>query len=615
MRGLAAAAAAVVLFVFGGASAAAEETQVVKFSKDTVTVTPSQSASVVIVNTSTGVADLELAAYVAGSDGTAIIVTLTPNKAEKLAAGQGTTVVIAAPDAKSSGQGIITVRSKIGENVFVDSLPVTVTAGTAIKPGVTTWKPEVFSWGAATRGKTIPLESGSTCPPPPADASGNSGSASTTTTVKPAATAVIATGVHSTRVDAVCEGDHLRLDFGMFPRAGTYKGTLEVGETKVDLEVRRADPWPVAAVLAAIGILIAIVQRLWFANRVRFNEGRRTVKLLKPLANAAQKDFSVAAGDVTWKNYDIRPAANKVMDDLVAKVDEAKGGRSSWLSGPKDGDVELQAALKGAASARASIEAWPTAAKAVAALAAARADLGDRSRRAAKLVAWADGVLAGTTKIPPTLTAADSFRNDVATCAAAFGHVKVVVELERALAGLEWYATDPFDRRTFDEARGRVQGASRELERANDPGEVDGAAIAGDLKRARRLIDRLPTPRPPTNREVAADLTRAVVPVADWVDGLLRGVNRVERHVSQLLGSYWVFTAWTIVALLLAALAAITSGLQAQYVGKPWGTPFDYLTMLLWGYGTTSVLTPIIEGAERLVQRPALPVSAPAEKS
>lgn len=627
MRALAAAVSIIVLVCAGAGPAFGEEPGPVDFTGTSVTVTPRKPGTVTVVNTSGVETTFSVTAYAATPTGAPISLDVQPTTIS-LAAGKGGSIAVSSPSATVSGSGVLTVAAALDGTSVVETLPVVVTASPAIKPGVTSWKPESIWLGPVdvTDGRGIPLEVDGTCPTKlPGDRDGTAGAkgddgngegadappTATRTAVATAATAVISTGSSSTTVEAHCVGDALELDFGPFPEAGTYKGTLAFGDDEVELEVRRAHHWLFAALLGFIGILVAVGQRFWFTNRLRFSEAKRAIATLKAAGTKAQTEFEEVGAGEPWSATTVVPAAGDAVRSLTDEVTAAQGTRSFLRpTATQDGEVELEVTLAKASKARASIDAWPSTGDAFKKLAAARAALDDATAaQAPGLVSWADTHLGGAVTVA-SLSDADALRTNLVAATEGLGFAKVVGELDRLLSQREPYATGGFDARTAAEARGRLREVERELERATVPSQVGEANVAADLKAVRRLVDRLPEPPPPPrNREIAAKFGGPVTLVPGWVDGLLSpgATARVADRVGAFLGSHWAMTAWTYVALVLAGLAALASGLQAQYVAKPWGLPFDYLTMFLWGYGATTLLTPIIEAAERLVQRPQLP--------
>jgi hypothetical protein len=412
---------------------------------------------------------------------------------------------------------------------------------------------------------------------------------------------------------------------------GTYSGTLTVDGASVALTVlaRHWIGWLVLAL--SFGVLMG----LWLLH---YAGVRRTLWDLR--ARCAELDERIQAlGTVGGLEPDPANARGRVARALRS-VEMLRSAAFRSL----EGQPAYNAALAELTAMEAAVDAWPTLETRVTTLQKTIADaapsLGnangppshDGTRRVeARIMAWARA-LAGPRKVPVDGAAELAKRLDDAVTglhtgvllngAAQNAHTWIV-----ALKAVP--ITDGQEVLKVTEAERTLSEAWWELWESDDPAALAARQTQADLAAVEKLLSqlnfRLPGQERAPAEAMALDLTAAreqtvfvSPPGAD--DGNEKKVGTLARWMTalgqRLRPRRWrqLIAAWDVVFLLLAVVLAILTGLKQLYFDTTfWGTPGDYVTAILWGFGVKVVVDITIASVTRFfgVRSGAPPPVAP----
>jgi hypothetical protein len=62
----------------------------------------------------------------------------------------------------------------------------------------------------------------------------------------------------------------------------------------------------------------------------------------------------------------------------------------------------------------------------------------------------------------------------------------------------------------------------------------------------------------------------------------------------------WKAVRWQVLAVLVVAALTVAAGLEFLYVGKTWGTPWDWLAAIVWGTTAQVVATGLVTSLDNL---------------
>lgn len=389
----------------------------------------------------------------------------------------------------------------------------------------------------------------------------------------------------------------LGLAVGRLP-AGSYTGRValtpgdDAGNVDVTLTVK--DGWVLFLVALLAGLALAVVvQRITGVVVPRFTLRRKADRIRNTYENAVQR-LTAAQGAGAWKTSTLTDLDDRIVE-IKADISEKTAG--AYVSIDSAVVTALQAEIDALDAAVTKLGDLAEVAPALtAALASYDHDaasvpvppgvsltepalIGDAR---AKLVAYAvqvddlpdllSGLTAATeqvTKVKRLRTYVAALVNDIATLRQG-GHV-TPEELDRPETDLtaawrEIFTADNVDRLPaleqkldgVDDALSHLfasVGRSHAPRRARMPvGRDDVEALTFDVEGSPpRVVDAASTAR----REAA---------MARWLEGF---------------------------ALLVGVVVAVATAYAALYVGKPFGSPLDYLAVLTWGLATPSALTAI----------------------
>jgi hypothetical protein len=463
-------------------------------------------------------------------------------------------------------------------------------AAPAVTAGVTTWMvTSRSSWpwqhDGGSLGNPIPLATATDC----------------TTAGSP--TGVLATGDDTVSVSGSCEGAALHLVFGSIPRAGSYKGKLKVGDTEVDLELRRTFAlwWPVLLILAGFAAA------LW--SQGRLNQGWRGqqrwwLSRFPARATRADEQFHHASSGKNWETYQLAAAVDAKTTDLRDRLNTIAKSRSPlirFLPWPDTyAQTERDAIRTEISTLESLIADWPTMAGA---LNTAHERLFSQSYYPRRAPAFAERIrqilIPGDAVLD--VDELDSRRLETKAVPEAFTIVDHLEELDRYLQALEAVDGDrpSADLETLRRARQLERQASAELREITDARQVS-SDVASTVRRATRLASRLPRPMPA--RADGSVVTETYVAAPDELHLSILGVLR--RYVAATLGRG--LEVGHTAMILLSLTVGVWSGLALLYTGKAWGESVrDFIAAFVWGFGSSVVLAPVVSAVKQLGTRPS----------
>lgn len=597
------------LFAFATPARAQSAPDPIAFIGDSTTVTGGDPSPVVVINTSTAALSLTVATDVRQDDGSPI--ALTSNTASdpsiaNLQPGKSATFTLTRTDAAATttGAGFLLVTvTQVGASGPTAIVKHPLSVGIAkLKPAVTSWKLTSELRDDSVQDRPIPLDSPSNC-------EGLVDGKTVPGTLNSGSETVTVTGTCQTKSVNGSKAS-LALAFGPIPRVGTYTGDLTVDGTKVSLELRVSRPIILAIILILIGLTLAFIFHFYVANSYRVGRVAAALEHLDSEAQVAQDAFVQASDGNPWHNYSIGVGARRQAAELVERATKSTTNNWWWwLRSSDDVDADLKSATADGATLKGQIASWPAVADELSAL--ADVDLSPAEQElVTNLWTWRNATLAP--EVAARTLEPDEWvklGTNAAAAAKALGLAKVALELSAAVErydGADDQLETP-DLLILFEARAKKREALAELKRAATPDEVAKLEIQADLDAVRRLLDQLPPVRPAGK---AAGYTSANFIAADlpeWVGATLAAAATAPTYTEQTghLPSPRAIRGWNWALFVIVGFAAIWAGLVGAYFDKAWGTPRDIVTMLLWGFGTTTVLTPVFDALQHLGEGPA----------
>ncbi len=390
--------------------------------------------------------------------------------------------------------------------------------------------------------------------------------------------------------------------------AGSYSGKLTLASgttTTVSLTVKHW--WLIAGLVVFGGILLALlIQRYsgYWAPRGRLFQ---RIDDIHAEHDSATKRLKQAAGRKPWKGF-----ALAGFDDLETAARNEIDNKSKWrtifqidqkLIDALDADLDALAA---------KVALLDTLTEAAQKLDAAITELDDpraadlpplqgtdRERKEPALATAAPKAEAGTA------LAADELRDKIDELT-ALGQLAGTLHDDQHELGLYWSQAKDLD----DGLRGQpehnqvaplqktLKGIRHELWTGDS---ADGLDVRGALDEARDTIAKLwsSLPAAPELERFAAGGGRYLA-----AEGIIAGNGGAEVAPGlSATDARKIITgaAWRQFAVVLASTAvALVTGISALYVGKPWGTPWDYIAAIFWGLMTQAVITAVAGAVDGL---------------
>lgn len=393
----------------------------------------------------------------------------------------------------------------------------------------------------------------------------------------------------------------LVFDDGGIRSVGQYSGTLKLGEKTVALSYLNSAPISWALIAASVGLALGVLRQVR-TNSLPVRRLDKRVTLIGEEALRNDDEYAKRAGAATYNGYDLMSAVGPEMARLQIALALLNPGwltRQGWIAAFSGKDEEhLDGLVKEAAELNDLVQQWPNLATDFEELMAELRKVDELSLKglAPNLVQSARSMVAPTEGNPKstvlTIKQARDLVEAVPKTTRALRLLPVASQLSKELA----HQPDvPSDRPVWVEAGHLTRQALAELAVAKDASSLEQAKVDELLTRARALYRQLP-PR-------EAGRTAAIVPqdfVPETVIALIAGLGRAARSTWSVLSARQIDIVWLAVAIGLA----IWSGLTLYYVDKPWGRLGDIIIMVVWAFGATALLTPVLSAIEDVIGKP-----------
>lgn len=589
----------------GRAPAAAAQDVSLRFAENAPLALGPKPATIVVVNESDTAWDAELQLALFGQDGSASSAFTIKLPKQAVPSGGSKAFVIErdtmAEVADATG-ALVLIGTSEGRTVRA-TRAVTASAKAHAEPAVkkltiVSKKRHPFARGSRVAGAYLPLKEGATCPEgtePPESASITVSDGSTTKPLKYTCEAGTNGGIF--------------FDASEIKKPATYSGTMKVGDTDIELTVRQTSTvsWAIATLL--VGILVALLRYTWSANIHPVRRARLRLSKMSGEATTAQGRFERMAAGAAYRRYQFMEGVQRRIVELQTELDEARPAflkRWYMAFAPSEKDLQdqvLEKVGRKMASLDATIRAWPGLADDLAEL-RARLDsiTGKGLDHLARSLVDRGRVLLHPTDAGELSVEADAAATLVAEVPAtsdALALLPAAHELDQRLKEVEPDGGEPADEAVWSRARQLHRQAMAELREAKDANDVIRAGVDELLQTARRLALQL-EPRQEGEGQGSADPT-VVKGSGSWVNAVAL-LKRISRPIQSVLrGGPAVGLVW----FLLAVGVAVWSGLSSLYIDRPWGTARDYLAMLVWAFGVTTVVPTVLTSLEELAAGPA----------
>lgn len=520
-------------------------------------------------------------------------------------AGRAVGTLAAAPDAPD-GAGYVQVVATSEDETVVIRRPLS-TAPSGVTPAVTTWSgvsPGTFGLTGGDGSDPLPLK-GSTC------------GADETEKVW------ITTGRSTATLDWVCEPAKDNAAITFVPAGdmaiGKYTGTLELDE-KVSVTYLKTAPWWVPVIAILIGFFFAIAFRAWLDCWRPLGRALGRVGHVAQRLKDAQATFVSRAGKAEFRRYDITSGVERELASIGAGLRGlppkwARHWYTRWIPwNPADRADDEEKLLERIAKLDALADAWPGVAGDLGVL---RTRLDDNEAKgvevlATRLTKAARGLLSPECGAEsPEAADATDLVSKVPETATALALLPLVREVSDTIEGGLSADRRAGDVLAFYAARRAYRRAAGELARAESAEDVKESGVNGLIEEARTTLIGLGTQPPVAGMThdillFKAARDRLAEPALERVRAL---PDLVRRARASLLITRSVDWGWLLVALAIATW----TGLAAQYVDKPWGLWQDWVVMVVWAFGATTVLAPVLTAVSNVAAGP--PRGTAAEKA
>lgn len=387
-----------------------------------------------------------------------------------------------------------------------------------------------------------------------------------------------------------------RLTFHGIARTGAkYDGDIKIGDTKVSVTVTRGTTAVYPIILLMLGLLLALYVLGQGPRRVVALLLRRLRVTQAAIGTASQPggaivDFRQAAGTAPWRDLDIFDDAKNVADEVERDLNGLSRAKRFTLTEDDKEAVEIGTKLATLETAASSL---PKFAQQLLALQAALPVVQSSSQLPAWTARLHNDLLSAkkltVAQVPEQLAAA----GDSAAVAAWWPGVAQQIRnlqdrIDELMRDLQQRPTE--ERRRITVAQGKFNAALGAFSLAETSAEVR-AAHADEFAKAQNSIDALASLTVITKASFAGSL-RGVMSVAiSAPDQYLAGAHAIEAGQRRA----------SLVTIVIVGAALMVAGLQAVYIGKTFGTGWDFLIALTWGLGAAVVVTPLASAIEGLV--------------
>lgn len=386
------------------------------------------------------------------------------------------------------------------------------------------------------------------------------------------------------------------LDFEHLTTAGDYTGPLTLvpglTDSKLTLTVRVTDYWLWPAAAIALGILLAFaLQRYTSVDRKYWQLKADILRAAGGWAGAQQQYEKTL---MSHAKYQLGPSYLKECDALLGA---AKALAQPLLAPLDTTNDAYKAAQQRLATLQSCLTDWPRFATDLNALAAAiqRAEsewahLKTSSDQKPDALGAARDVLIGK---PLTVAGFAGARTAVTSMTVFLGdwthYAKRVGEDRARIVALASHV-DPKNQ-TLDSAHGYVAKAGSDLLHAISVEDLKRLDIQKSLDTAEGLLAKLEdTVRVPSTKRVLAPLLYEG-PVAP------PPLEQAEQYQERIGAADALF-------LFMTLTVAVLTGFKTLYLGQnTFGTASDYISAILWGFGTKYTLDTVVTVAGRFFQR------------
>jgi hypothetical protein len=401
--------------------------------------------------------------------------------------------------------------------------------------------------------------------------------------------ALLSSGSDSVEGTLACKkGDlHATLSFGVFPTVGSYEGNFVTQSGTLDVTVRRSTLWVLPALLAAIGIALAAWRSWWSGSGRRAVLYEERVDAVLSLAARSQRSFAEQAAGTPWAKYNLIPAVLAWSQSSMQR-----------LRAPDADSTVFDAVVASAAEMAGLVAKWQAVPSAIETLPSSPDDIpGDVSDHLPKLAASILSAAGGARSLA-SMDDVEQLEVD------AFDYEESVPSAGSRLAQFDALAADPptypkaSDRAVLEKA---VQQIRALLSKAPDIGHVTQlkADIVPELDAIGADLSKLPKHDTIVRAMAAAKVLQAAEKPGDDFSRAMR--EAFGRKVGRRIADVIVFA--------IAASIGVFTALNELYVGKPWGTWLDGAIILVWAFGSTAILTDVLQALLNLVQRSPATVS------
>jgi hypothetical protein len=492
----------------------------------------------------------------------------------------------ASRDAGPGESGWLTVVARSDKQTVVARREIQIATPT---PAITTWtvtsvQSTPWAEGGGNIGPPLPLSTQAGCA-----ALGNPST-------------VLVSGDHTVKITSTCAHSNLQLKASSFP-PGTFKGKLTVAGTSVELEVRRTVALWAPILLIIAGVVLAMISQGRVEQGWRAQQ-RLWLRRLPHRAAKADAQYIVAATEMPWENYALEPVIEREVQvdrersRLVAESLPLLLRLLPWPEGFRA--TEREVIRKSIAEMDKLVTEWPTVPAVFAAANTALRAKPYYVTRAPNLLERGLLIVGGA-EPPVTVSELASRVMEAKDMPAALAVVDDLDKLDQYLDALEG---DDIQRPPQD-TDAMVRARQYEREAAATLAELANATKIPDevgrlVERGTRLAARLPKPVPAAVEE-GIDRIKVETASASGVLGLALGF--IQRVSGSLDAPSFYLGRSTLIMLDLAV--GVLTGLAALYLGNAWGGSWtEYVAAVIWGYGASTVTSPIVAAVRQLGARP-----------
>jgi hypothetical protein len=378
---------------------------------------------------------------------------------------------------------------------------------------------------------------------------------------------------------------------------------MKVGTADLSLTIQRtfAIWWPIALIL--LGLVLAVWSQGLLIQGSR-GQQRWWLRRFPVRASIADAEFIKESTNWSWDAYRLEPSVREQAEQLrqvLRGLNRRRPYLLRWLPWPVGFCQAERADLsKSLAATDDLITAWPSM---PAKFESAHTQLAESTSAIDRAPALRARVLEILTPETATLPVSELISRRLAIEAFAVA-LQVVDDLDRLVEYLDASRTlDPADTATYFRALQLQRQACAALLRNSDPVDIV-KTVAPVVSRGSELASRLPAPTARATRPQDINQTKGATAVRSGAPALaVRGLTLVRHAIRRASGTTYVAGQSTLIALTVAI--GVWSGLVVLYNGKAWGSPGDAIAAVAWGFGATTVISPILSSLQRLAARPS----------